>query len=163
MPLRREIPWTRLLHWPHCLAQYSELNKTACQLLWCLRVSSMIVYSVLPLFLHVNNPCSLTGTPHVQSRCNRSHAATSRRMCAWQQVRASSTTSAATPGPRSNKSIKASLLKERNLNKQGKLSLAKKVQKASGDAANQEEAASTLKPTAGKWGPGYASAGCFLN
>ena len=40
------------------------------------------------------------------------------------------------------------MLKKRNLNKLGKLSLAE-VQKASGDAANQEEAASTLKPTAG--------------
>ena len=66
-------------------------------------------------------------------------------------------------GSGSNKSIKASRLKKRNWNKQVKLSLAEKVQKASGDAANQEEGASTLKPAAGKWGPGYASAGCFLN
>ena len=41
--------------------------------------------------------------------------------------------------------------------------MAEKVQNASGDAANQKEAASTLKPTAGKWDPGYASAGCSLN
>ena len=65
-------------------------------------------------------------------------------------------------GSGSNKSIKASMLKKK-INKLGKLSLAEKVQKASGDAANQEEGASTLKPAAGKWGPGYASAGCFLN
>ena len=55
------------------------------------------------------------------------------------------------------------MMKKIFLNKLGKLSLAEKVQKASGDAANQEEAASTLKPTAGKWDPGYASAGCSLN
>ena len=65
-------------------------------------------------------------------------------------------------GSGSIKNIKASMLKKRNLNKLGKLTL-EKVQKASGDAANQEETASTLKPTAGKWDPGYASAGCFLN
>ena len=39
------------------------------------------------------------------------------------------------------------MLKKRTLNKLGKPSLAEKVQKVSGDAANQEEAASTSKPT----------------
>ena len=44
-------------------------------------------------------------------------------------------------GNGSNKIIKASMMKKIFLNKLGKLSLAEKVQKASGDAANQEEAA----------------------
>ena len=66
-------------------------------------------------------------------------------------------------GSGSSKRIKANVLKNINLNKLGKLSLAEEVQKSSGDAANQDEGAPTLKPTAGKWGPGYASAGCFLN